>query len=81
MGVISIREFNANVSKALARVAAGESLDISNKGKVFAEIRPKQPGRRDDPAFRASLARLEKLLDQNVPGLTGPASYDERTGR
>jgi antitoxin (DNA-binding transcriptional repressor) of toxin-antitoxin stability system len=41
MSRLSVRELNANISKALARVEAGETIDIAKNGKVFAEIRPK----------------------------------------
>lgn len=81
MGILSIREFNNNVSKALARVAAGETLTITNKGQVFAEVRPKKPSKLDDPAFRAAYERLVSGLAEGVPGMAGPASYDERTSR
>ena len=81
MGVMSIRELNSNLSKALARVAAGETLDITNKGKVFAEVRPKKASKLDDPAFRAAYERLADGLREGIPGLSGPATYDERTAR
>lgn len=50
MGVLSVRELNANISKALARVEAGETIDVAKNGKVFAEIRPKS--RSDNAAWR-----------------------------
>lgn len=81
MGVMSVREFNANVSRALALVEAGETLDITKNGKVIAELRPKKANRLDDPEFRAAYERAVEGLKIGVPGLKGPASYDERTGR
>lgn len=81
MGVMSIREFNANTSKAFAKVEAGESIDVTRNGKVIAEIRPKRTSRMDDPEFRARWERMLKGLDEGVPGLVGPATYEERTGR
>ncbi len=45
MAVLSVRELNSNISKAIARVEAGETLDITKNGKVIAEIRPKGPVR------------------------------------
>ncbi|RJF90658.1 type II toxin-antitoxin system Phd/YefM family antitoxin [Sphingomonas cavernae] len=81
MGVMSVREFNANVSKALARVEAGETLDITKNGKVIAELRPKKASKLDDPEFRAAYERAVKGLKEGIPGLTGPATYEERTGR
>lgn len=81
MTVMSVREFNANVSKAFARVAAGETLDISNNGKIIAEVRPKRAAPRDDPAFQEKLDRLMRVLEKGIPGLSGPATYEERTER
>lgn len=81
MGVMSIREFNANTSKAFAKVEAGESIDVTRNGKVIAEIRPKRASRMDDPELRARWERMLKGLEEGVPGLGGPATYEERTGR
>ncbi len=81
MGVMSIREFNANTSAAFAKVEAGESFDITKNGKVIAEIRPKRANRMDDPEFVAARERLLAGLREGIPGLSGPATYEERTGR
>jgi prevent-host-death family protein len=79
MGILSIREFNANVSRAIARVEAGETIEITRNGKVAAQLAPKRLGRSDDPKWRGDLERLGKLLDEGV-ALGGAATYDERTG-
>jgi antitoxin (DNA-binding transcriptional repressor) of toxin-antitoxin stability system len=81
MGVMSIREFNKNTSAAFAKVEAGETLDITKNGKVIAEIRPKRANRMDDPEYRARHQEMMALLRKGLPGLKGPASYEERTGR
>ncbi len=81
MGVMSIREFNANASAAFAKVEAGETIEVSKNGKVFAEIRPKRKNRMDDPEFRGAYERLVEGFKTGIPGLTGPATYEERTGR
>jgi antitoxin (DNA-binding transcriptional repressor) of toxin-antitoxin stability system len=81
MGVMSIREFNQNSSAAFAKVEAGEVLEITKNGKVFAEVRPKRANRMDDPEFRAARERLLKSMKQGIPGLKGPFTYEERTGR
>jgi antitoxin (DNA-binding transcriptional repressor) of toxin-antitoxin stability system len=81
MGVMSIREFNANTSAAFAKVEAGESLEITKNGKVIAEIRPKRANRMDDPEFRAKREKLLVSLKDHPIGLSGPATYDERTSR
>ena len=81
MGMISIRELNANVSKAIAAVAAGETFDITRNGKVVAELRPKGNSRLDDPDRRAAYERLLAGLAEGLPGMSGAASYEERTER
>jgi antitoxin (DNA-binding transcriptional repressor) of toxin-antitoxin stability system len=81
MGVMSIREFNANVSAAFAKVEAGETLEITRNGQVIAEVRPKRKNRMDDPEFRAKWEKFTQGLKEGVPGLTAPATYEERTGR
>jgi antitoxin (DNA-binding transcriptional repressor) of toxin-antitoxin stability system len=81
MSMMSIRALNANISAALAKVEAGETLEITRNGQVIAEIRPKRQSRLDDPEFKARWDRFMEGLDEGVPGLTGPATYEERTGR
>ena len=81
MGVMSIREFNKNASAAFAMVQAGETLDITKNGEVIAEIRPKRKNRMDDPKFRAAYEQMVKGFEKGIPGLSGPATYEERTGR
>lgn len=79
MGVMSIREFNANTSAAFAKVEAGESFDITKNGKVIAEIRPKRMNRMDDPDHRAKWEKMMEGMREGIPGLTGPLTYEERT--
>lgn len=81
MGVMSVREFNQNVSAALAKVEAGETIEVTRNGKVIAEVRPKRVNRMDDPEYRAARERLLEGLREGIPGLSGPATYEERTGR
>ena len=81
MGVMSIREFNANTSAAFAKVEAGETIEVTKNGKVIAEIRPKRVNRLDDPKVRAAWEQLREGFKTGIPGLTGPATYEERTGR
>ena len=81
MTIMSIREFNANVSKALARAEAGEVIEITRNGKPVAELRPKRKNRVGDPEFEAARARILKRMEEGISGLTGPATYEERTGR
>ena len=81
MGVMSIREFNANMSKAIARAEAGEVIRITRNGKPVAKLVPDRQNRMDDPEFRAARERLLKRMEAGIPGLNGPFTYEERTGR
>jgi antitoxin (DNA-binding transcriptional repressor) of toxin-antitoxin stability system len=81
VGVMSIREFNANTSAAFAKVEAGESLEITKNGKVIAEIRPKRVSRMDDPEYRAKWEAMMASMREGIPGLNGPFTYEERTER
>jgi len=78
--IISVREFNANISATLARVEAGESLNISKNGKVIAEIRPPRPAWQDDPEKCAKVERGREAMRKGIPGIA-PATYEERTSR
>jgi antitoxin (DNA-binding transcriptional repressor) of toxin-antitoxin stability system len=81
MGVMSIRELNANLSKAISRAEAGEVIDITRNGKVVTELRAKRKNKLDDPKFKAAYQRMVKGFETGIPGLSGPATYEERTGR
>lgn len=79
MGIMTIREFNANISRALAAAEAGEDIILTRNGKPA--VRITRDGTRDAADRRmAAMARLKTLLDRGID-LGGRASYDERTGR
>ena len=80
MGNISIREFNASVSRTLARVEAGETIEITRNGKVIVEMKPKLPRKLDDPERQKAFEELMAVLEKGI-SLGGPATYEERTGR
>lgn len=81
MGVMSIREFNSNMSKAIARAESGEVIRITRNGKPSVRLIPDRPNRMDDPEFRKAREEMIKGFETGVPGLSGPATYEERTGR
>lgn len=81
MDVMSIREFNANISKVLSKVEAGEIIKLTRNGKVIASLVPERVNRMDDPEYRAKYEKMIALMHEGIPGLTGPATYEERTGR
>jgi antitoxin (DNA-binding transcriptional repressor) of toxin-antitoxin stability system len=82
MGVLSVRELNANISKALARVEAGEVLDISRNGKVIAELRPKRPVRDAawQKAYDESVAFMRKGLPLGIGKVTAEDKYGDLAG-
>ena len=79
MGVLSVREFNSNVSKALSRVEAGETVNITRNGKVIAELRPKRPERDAKwwKAYHESIAFLEKGLPLDVGKIAAEDKYGD----
>jgi antitoxin (DNA-binding transcriptional repressor) of toxin-antitoxin stability system len=79
MAALSVRELNSNISKALARVEAGETLEISRNGKIIAELRPRRPDRSADPAWRAGFQALMEEMEEGVPFGRG-FSHEERNG-
>jgi len=81
MGAVSIRELNSNVSKVIARVEGGEVVEITKGGTVVAEIRPRGDAWLADPQRRKAREELLELMREGIPGLAGPATYEERTGR
>lgn len=81
MTSMSVRELNANLSRVLARAEAGEVIEITRNGRAVAELRAKRANPMDDPEFRAARERLLAGMREGIPGLSGPATYEERTGR
>lgn len=81
MGVMSIREFNANTSKAFAMVEAGETIKVTKNGKIIASVVPARASRMDEPEFWAARERLLERMEKGIPGLKGPFTYEERTER
>jgi prevent-host-death family protein len=79
VGVISIREFNANISKVIAQVEAGEVIELTRNGKVVAEIKPKRANKMDDPEYRAKYEKMMEMMRKGIPGLNAPLTYEERT--
>jgi antitoxin (DNA-binding transcriptional repressor) of toxin-antitoxin stability system len=77
MGMMSIREFNQNVSEAFARVEGGESLTITKNGKIFAEVRPKTEA--VDPEREAAIERMMEGMRRGIDMGGSRASYEERT--
>jgi prevent-host-death family protein len=78
MGVISMREFNANISAVFARVDGGEDVVVTRKGKKPIRLAPADL--KDDEEQKArDLARLKELMGMGI-SFGGRATYEERTG-
>lgn len=78
MAAVTVRELNSNISKTLARVEAGEVLDIMRNGKVIAELRPKD--RKSNAAWRKAYKDSVDLLRRGLPGTTGPITEEDKYG-
>lgn len=79
MGVMSVRELNANVSRALSAAAAGEDVILTLKGQPYLRITREGVDEAVDKRARAREALLA-LMERGID-FGGPATYDERTGR
>lgn len=78
MTVMSVREFNANVSRAIAAVEAGGTIDISKNGKIVAELRPKPPVR--DAAWFAMRDRMIEVMREGLPLGVDKLTEDDKYG-
>lgn len=78
MPALSVRELNNNISKALARVEAGETLDILRNGKVIAEIRPKRAIR--NAKWRKAYLESAALLTKGLPIGAGAINEEDKYG-
>jgi antitoxin (DNA-binding transcriptional repressor) of toxin-antitoxin stability system len=78
MGAMSVRELNSNISKAIARVEAGETLDILKNGRVVAELRPKRPVR--DAAWQRAYDESVEFLKRGLPLGIGKVTPEDKYG-
>lgn len=78
MGVMTVRELNANVSQALARAEAGEIVSITKNGKPVAELRPAQIVR--DEKWYAARERMVELIKNKFGRSTGKVTYEDKHG-
>ena len=77
MSYMSVRELNANVSKAIAQAEAGEDIILTRNGKPV--LRVTRDGVEPDTGKRqAALARIMATMHHGID-LGGRATYEERT--
>lgn len=62
MGVMSVREFHANVSSAISRAEAGEVIEITKNNRTVAELRLRR-GAHDVEWNRASKEMVEIMRE------------------
>jgi prevent-host-death family protein len=80
MAALSIRELNANISKVIERVEAGEVVNVSRNGRVVAEIRPKIVRPVRDGRYWKARKEIERLLNEGLPLNIGKATLEDRYG-
>lgn len=78
MGEMSIREFNSNVSKTIARVEAGEALDITRNGRVVVRIIPARRVR--DVDFWKAHRETKEMLRKGLPINAGKTTWQDKYG-
>ena len=80
MGVMTIRELNANVSKAISRVEAGETIEITKNGRKVVEIRPTVIAPVRDEKWHAARARMDALMAKPFGKFSGKVTHDDKYG-
>ena len=78
MGVMSVRELNANVSSAIARAEAGEIIEITKNNRTVAELRPKRHAR--DAAWTAASQKVDEIMRRGFNLGGTPATIEDRYG-
>lgn len=78
MTALSIRELNANISKVIARVEAGESIAVTRNGRVVAEIKPKRPVR--DERWWKTYHEMVAVMEKGFPGKIGKITEEDKYG-
>src|SRR4051794_7404803 len=73
MDSIPVRELNQHTSAVLARVANGESLEITISGRPAARLVPIDA----NPSLRAGLIRRGRLIPASDPGPLPPPPAGE----
>jgi antitoxin (DNA-binding transcriptional repressor) of toxin-antitoxin stability system len=74
MTTVGIRELKAKLSKYVKRVQSGEVVQVTDRGRVVAELRPPTPKRK----FPPELAGLQDLIDEGIvrePAPNSPSLY------
>lgn len=76
MEQVSVRELNQNTAAVLARVESGEIVEITNRGRPVAQLRPVAPGELDDLVAAGKAIPPTITGPIPVPRLTAPPGED-----
>ncbi len=79
MASMTISELNGNISRAIARVEAGEVIEIFRNNRPVAEIRPKRgaPDPELDRVAKAAYDFMKQGLPLNVDRITQEDKYGD----
>ncbi len=80
MGVITIGEFSSDAARAVARVEAGETLQITRDGRPVAVLRPPLVAPIRDAQWHQARAELDSLMAKGFGPSTGKVTYDDKYG-
>ncbi len=83
MGVMTAREFYLNKSKILARVEAGETIDVTKHGRPVARVTPVDAPstprpERGTPEWQAAYDRMVRTMDENSFNWGGRVNYADK---
>lgn len=78
MGVMSVREFNANSSRAIARAEAGETIEITKNNRTVAELRPKRGAH--DIEWNAASKRMIDVMRKGLHLGGAPITAEDKYG-
>ena len=78
--MMSVRELNANLSKAIARAEAGETIEITRNGRAVAELKPKSTPPVRDAQWNAAYERMLARMADGFGPSTGDVTHEDKYG-
>jgi prevent-host-death family protein len=82
MASIGIRNLKRNLSRVILRVSEGESIDVTNHGRVVARLSPPEARAADTDGFQSlvSVGTIRPAIEQPRPFIDWPL-VDRPSGR
>ena len=77
MSIVTKTELNQQTAKVLARVAAGERLTITDRGRPIAQLSPPEPSPWDDLIARGKVRMPTRRGPLSIRPVTLPVTSDE----